>query len=77
MKTNVEIPPEMVEAGMDAAKAERWIFTTDAALRTVIRAILEAAFHARAVGSMSGEESLAATQEHVAPGSPPSLEWRQ
>lgn len=34
---------EMVEAGMEAAKVERWIFTTDGALWVVIRAILAAA----------------------------------
>ena len=41
-----EINEEMETAGMDAAKAERWIFTTDAALRVVIRKILRAALAA-------------------------------
>ena len=38
-----EITREMVEEGMDAAKAERWIFCTDAAFSVVIRKILHAA----------------------------------
>ena len=43
---NEEPTEEMVEAGMAAAKAERWILTRDYAFRVVIRKILQAALAA-------------------------------
>jgi len=43
-----DVTETMEEAGMRAAKAERWIFTSDASLRGVIRAILRAALAATA-----------------------------
>jgi len=50
------ITNEMIEAGMDAAKAERWIFCTDVGLRGVILKILQAAFKSSFRGMESNWE---------------------